>query len=136
LDWRLGIGFLRGLVEPSYRSGLDGEWNAFPELSDWHRLANDLAGEIVHLRPGQMSKSTAGPLSLPVVSWNRGGSLEQYIFVHPFWDLRLRAPESEPLRETVSDLGTRNVFFVDTFEAARRPVQALDTARKRPTDEA
>jgi Lhr-like helicase len=136
LDWRLGFGFLRGLLDPTYRSGLDGEWNAFPELLDWHRLANDLAGEIIHLRPGQMSKSTAGPLSLPVVSWNRAGSLEQYIFVHPFWDLRLRAPESEPLRRTVAQLGTQNVFFVDTFEAARRPVQALDTARKRPTDEA
>jgi hypothetical protein len=56
------------------------------------------------------------------------------VFVHPFWSLQFGAPESKALARTVSDLGAGNVFFVDTFEAARRPVLALDAAKARPAD--
>lgn len=134
LDWRLGLGFLRGLLDPSYRSGLDGRWGEFPEIADWPRLAGDLAAEIVRLRPGHMSVATAGPLSLPVVSWNRGGSTERYLFVHPFWSLRTGSQESRFLARTIAELGVGSVFFVDTFEAARRPVLALEAAKGRPAD--
>jgi hypothetical protein len=134
LDWRLGLGFLRGLLDPSYRSGLDGHWAEFPEIADWPRLASALAAEIVRLRPGQMSVATAGPLSLPVVSWSRGGATERYLFVHPFWSLRFAGPASKVLERTVTELGGEAVFFVDTFEAARRPVLALDAAKARPAD--
>jgi len=134
LDWRLGLGFLRGLLDPSYRSGLDGRWAKFPEIADWPRLASDLAAEIVRLRPGQMSVATAGPLSLPVVSLSRGGATERYLFVHPFWSLRFAGPASKVLERTVTELGTEAVFFVDTFEAARRPILALDAAKARPAD--
>ena len=115
-------------------SGLDGRWAEFPEIADWPGLASDLAAEIVRLRPGHMSVTTAGPLSLPVVSWDRGGSIERYVFVHPFWSLRAGQPESEFLRRTVAELGTGSVFFVDTFEAARRPVLALEASKGRPAD--
>jgi hypothetical protein len=134
LDWRLGLGFLRGLLDPSYRSGLDGHWAEFPEISDWPRLASDLAAEIVRLRPGHMSVSTVGPLSLPVVAWNRGGSIERYVFVHPFWSLPAGQQESELLKRTISELGAGSISFVDTFEAARRPVLALEAAKARPAD--
>ena len=134
LDWRLSVGFLRGLLDPSYRSGLDGKWENFPELRDWPRLARDLANELVRLRPGAMSVEVIGPLSLPVVSWTRLGTTERYVFVHPFWSLRSGQRGCELLDRTIAELGSGGVFFVDTFEAARRPVIALNAARERPAD--
>ena len=59
---------------------------------------------------------------------------ERYVFVHPFWSLRLGGPKSKVLERTVAELGTGNVFFVDTCEASRRPVLALDAAKGRPAD--
>ena len=34
--------------------------------------------------------------------------------------------------KTIAQLGPGSVFFVDTFEAARRPVLALEAAKGRP----
>ena len=38
------------------------------------------------------------------------------------------------LKRTIAELGPGSVFFVDTFEAARRPVLALEAAKGRPAD--
>ena len=134
LDWRLGLGFLRGLLDPSYAAGPDSRWITFPENADWLHLASDLANEIVRMRPGQMTLGSAAPLSLPVVSWNRGGSAERYLFVHPFWRLQIGQPGTDWLTRTLRTIGNAGTFFVDTFEAARRPVRALEEARERPSD--
>lgn len=131
LDWRLGLGFLRALVEPGYRAGLDGDWTSHPELRGWPSAAAALAEEIARLRPGRMQTSRAGRLDLPVVTWHRGGGIERYVLVHPFWSL-VGAAGKAP--EFADGLGPARVFFVDTFEAARRPIRALEAARDRPTD--
>ncbi|MGG5890715.1 DEAD/DEAH box helicase [Falsiroseomonas sp. HC035] len=131
LDWRLGLGFLHGLLDPRYRAGLDGRWNASAELRDWPHLAADLANDIARLRPGEMEVATTGSLALPLVTWRRNGIPERYLLVHPFWRLQDDSLGSE-LRSTVAGLGGGPVYLLDTFEAARRPVRALETARERP----
>lgn len=39
LHWRLGLSFLRCLLQPNYKVGLDGEFNLYPELQNWHDQA-------------------------------------------------------------------------------------------------
>ncbi|MDB5963477.1 MAG: Helicase [Massilia sp.] len=135
LDWRLGMGFLRGLVDPGYRAGLDGRWEASVELRDWPNLAANVVNEIARMRPGEMEISKAGPLSLPLVTWRRNGIPERYLLVHPFWRLAFDSLGGESLRNTVVGLGGGGpIYFLDAFEAARRPVKALETARERPED--
>lgn len=134
LDWRLGLGFLRAMLDPAYRSGADDRWDAFPELADWHSIARRAAEEIVSLRPGRMDWRAVGSQGLPMVSWTRGGRTQAFLIVHPFWRLDAEGSDAEPLRSAIADAGNPDIAFVDTFDAIRRPVRALDDARNRPLD--
>ena len=130
LDWRLGLGYLRALLDSSHSAGLDGRWKESSELDDWPQLAMDLASEISRMRPGQMKASAVGPLSLPLLTWNRNKDHERFLVVHPFWRLA-DGNISDVIQTTVSTLG-EPVYFLDAFEAARRPLRALDMAKERP----
>ncbi|WP_145144392.1 DEAD/DEAH box helicase [Roseomonas gilardii] len=132
LDWRLGLGFLRALVQPGYRAGLDGNWDAYPELSGWPAAAALAAEEMARLRPGQMEVVHHGGLKLPVVTWRRTSGLQRYVFVHPFWSLAPGSPGMSAALDAVAATTPGQTFFVDTFEAVRRPIRALETARERP----
>jgi hypothetical protein len=134
LDWRLGLGFLRAMVDPSWTSGLDGDWAASPSTSDWPSLAAQAADDIRRLDPENRRVESVGPLNLPAVLLTSGPALMAYVLVHPFWRLDDEARRSGPLADTRADLGDRDVCFLDTFEVARRPVKALENARNRPAD--
>ncbi len=137
LDWRLGMGFLRTLSDSGYRSGADGLWDSHPELTDWLGIARRAADEIISLRPGQMSVREVGILRLPLVEWARNGTISAFLIVHPFWRLDDIGRNAEPIRSAVTDAANTDISFVDTFDATRRPVKALDDARKtRPPDTA
>jgi Lhr-like helicase len=131
LDWRLGIGFLRGLLQPDWRAGLDGRWAAFPELADWPRLAAEAAEEVRRLDPDNRTVEQRGPLGLPVLLKPTGRGREAFILVHPFWRLDQSSRAAGPLAETVRSLDAEEVWFVDTFDVARRPVKAIEQARLR-----
>lgn len=131
LDWRLGVGFLRGLLDPTWRAGLDGNWNVFPELVDWPRLASEGAEEARRLDPNNRQVERYGPLELPVLIRKYGDSIEAFVIVHPFWSLEESSLGSGALAETIAAIAADNVYFVDTFEIARRPVRAIQNARDR-----
>jgi hypothetical protein len=129
LDWRLGLCFLRALIEPNYRVGLDNRFNEYPELKDWPSQARAAADSIQLLNPMHSSIVTAGDLQLPVVVDRGSSSHIAFIVVHPFWDLVHPAKE---LSEVISDLDpTLTVCFVDTFEASRRLMNAIQSAKQR-----
>ena len=132
LDWRLGLGFLRALLEPDVRAGLDGRWTGQPELVDWPKLASNAAEEVRRLDPDNRRVERVGPLGLPAVFSHR--SDDAYLLVHPFWRLDAAALATGPLRETLAAMPGGNVYFLDTFDVARRPVRAMDHARMRSSD--
>ncbi len=132
LDWRLGLGFLRGMLDSDWRAGLDGNWAGYRELSDWLRLANEAAEELRRLDPNRRTIEKHGPLELPVVFRPVGGAREANVIVHPFWSLDDSSLATGPLMETVASIPADRIFFVDTFEITRRPVRALEHARSRP----
>ncbi len=125
LDWRLGLGFLRIMVDAGHRAGLDGLWDT-PELADWPTLAADAAEDLRRLDSGRRRVEPFGPLGLPVVMV---GDREAFVIVHPFWRCEGDALRSGPIAATVAELQGRRAMFVDTFNAARRPVRALELAR-------
>ncbi len=131
LDWRLGIGFLRGMLEPDWKAGLDGGWTASPELADWQKLAAEAAEEVRRLDPDNRTVEHHGTLNLPVLLKPNGRGREAFVLVHPFWRLDERSVSSGPLADTVRSVEADDVWFVDTFDVARRPVKAIERARLR-----
>lgn len=132
LDWRLGLGFLRSMLDPC-RFGLDGNWKAYRELEDWPRLAHLIAEEIVRINPAEREEVSLGSHRLTGIRKQN----EYYIIVHPFWRLNRTTLAAEPFRSAIAatNISADRVFYVDAFDAARRPVNALDIARTRPFDE-
>jgi hypothetical protein len=131
LDWRLGIGFLRALIDANWRGGLDGHFLPWPELADWPSLADKAAQEVRRLDPDRRRVEPHGPLSLPVVLRPHAGGTEGFVVVHPFWRLDEASLASGPLADTVRTVPADTVWFLDSFDVARRPVKALQNARNR-----
>ena len=130
LDWRLGLGFLRAMLEPTYRAGLDGNFKHYPEMADWHHQAEAAADNIRRLNPDHCTVHSVGALRLPVViDCSNPQAREAFVIVHPFWALDVPAPE---LAEAVSELDVSlSLYFIDTFEASRRLMHAIQFARGR-----
>jgi Lhr-like helicase len=125
LDWRLGLSFMRCLLEPEHRVGLDGNFQDNRELSDWPELAESAAQSIQKLNPNTREVIHVGALNLPVVT----DVSEAYMVVHPFWDV-LGSP-SEVINESLVELRGQfdKIYCIDTFEASRRLMNTLDKLR-------
>ncbi|WP_374659909.1 DEAD/DEAH box helicase [Phenylobacterium sp.] len=134
LDWRLGLGFLRAMTDRAWRAGLDGRWDADRATTDWRRLAGLAAEDLRRLDPDNRRVETLGPLGLPTVFVPRNGRDEAFVVVHPFWRLDEAGRTGGVLGETAREAGVDDVFWLDTFEVARRPVRALGNARARPPE--
>jgi hypothetical protein len=131
LDWRLGLGFLRSMMDVGYQSGLDGNWAMFPEIADWPRVARIIRDELVRMKQVNREPVDLGDGQLPGLRVRRAGSIEHYVVIHPFWRTDATARTQEPLSSAIEAAGGR-LFFIDAFDASRRPVRALDIARMRP----
>lgn len=111
LDWRLGISYLKSLVNLNYQCGLDGDFSS-PELLEWPLLARQVCDNFADTF-NYSAETWAG---LPGIS--RGD--RRIIIVHPLWDTEnpIRAVE----RAMVEARGSfENTFFLDTFDLLRRP---------------
>ncbi|MGY3442753.1 DEAD/DEAH box helicase [Bradyrhizobium sp. USDA 4473] len=132
LDWRLGLSFLRSMIDANFACGLDGDWSRYRELDDWPRLAEVAANELVRLQPTSREFVRLGRIGLPGLRERARGQVENYVVVHPFWKINAVTLSAEPIRSIVED--NPRTYFVDGFDALRRPIHALDAARGRPFD--
>lgn len=131
LDWRPGLSYLRAMLDADWSAGLDGDFGSARELADWSlRLATNAAEELRRLNPVSRSVVSVGPLHIPAVVEEPTHGKEAFVVVHPFWRLD-DGGIADPLAATREALSGRDVRFVDTFDAARRPVRTLDIARRR-----
>ena len=130
LDWRLGLGFLRALMKPSYASGLDGRWTDV-ELLDWQTLATSVRDELCRLNEKGRTPVTLGSMALPGIREISDLGTRFYLIVHPFWRVDDAVMSREPFRSARRDAGSSAFFFVDMFDASRRPVSALEVSRNR-----
>lgn len=112
LDWRLGISYLKVMVNPNYCCGLDGNFTS-PELQEWPQLAEQVCDCFAHIFNYER-ETWAG---LPGIA--RGD--RRIIVVHPLWDTE-RSP-GRIVERAIVDAGGRieDTFFLDTFDLLRRP---------------
>lgn len=118
LDWRLGLSYLRAMVDPYYECGFDGDYSFF-ELSDWPEAAKDLALQTKTFIPGNTVSFVKGRPDIPIFSLDDGRS-RWGVVVHPLWN------RERLLKWTGLD---RNYVPVDSFELSRRPLHVLERAR-------
>lgn len=130
LDWRLGLGLLRAFLDPGYRSGLNGVWDRHIELMDWPRLARTVRDELCRLNAVGRERVELGDRKLPGI---REGD-KFYLMVHPFWRVDAAMRGAEPFKSVLAQVGGGQLFYVDVFDASRKPVSALETARNREVD--
>lgn len=134
LDWRLGLAWLRAMMQPGYNAGLDGRWHDWPELADWPTLASQIRDEIVSISPDRRRPVTLGDQKVPGIEFIGKGKRKVYALVHPFWRTDEEARSGYLLSGILRDTGRDELFFIDTFDAALRPVHALAHAERRRLD--
>jgi hypothetical protein len=121
LDWRLGLAFLRTLLEPTFRCGLDGRFADAPELRDWPALARGYAEQMAQRFSRSGEVTTIGVL--PAFRFDRARE-NWAVVVHPLWDRN--DPADGLLAEAIAAFGGRDLQPVDTFDLARRPVRVRE----------
>lgn len=134
LDWRLAISYLRAMIDPHYACGLDGNFEAYPELRGWLEKAHSLAQAVVSMRPRTLRYERVGSGGrLPCVEERivDGRVERRYAVVHPLWRL-----DQTSVRELGIEPSGNPLCFVDTFDLERRPLNALRFAATRPEDNA
>ncbi|WP_448208761.1 hypothetical protein [Azospirillum sp. sgz302134] len=124
LDWRLGLAYLRAMVMPGYTCGLATDDMRFPEITGWREHAVVLAETAARMRPGILTADIHAASGLPcLIERGKDRPDATIIVIHPLW-----------LREGNAGLalaGGEQVRFIDTFELERRPLRALEDARRR-----
>jgi hypothetical protein len=118
LDWRLGLAYLRSMIDPSYSAGLSGDFDEHFELRDWVELANHFAEASSTYIPNNKVGTIGERLRLPAFSLDEQGR-KWAVVVHPLWN-----------RSTLVEILGAEHVMIDTFELARRPLQAIDRARR------
>lgn len=119
LDWRLGLSYIRALLDPVYSAGADGMFSA-PELSDWQSHALDA---VVRVARGTQDLEVVRTNQLPILRrHSRSGDLTMAI-VHPFW--RLDGPTIPPIVQRARAKYGKKLKWIDSFELVRRPFAAI-----------
>jgi hypothetical protein len=134
LDWRLALSYLRGMIDPRYACGLDGDFDTHPELRGWLAKAHGLAQAVASMRPRTLTYGRAGTGGrLPCLEERSvDGRLERrYVVVHPLWRLDAASVQEFGVASDGNPLS-----FVDTFDLERRPLNAVKFAATRPEDDA
>ncbi|UMR31988.1 hypothetical protein MJ904_07375 [Massilia sp. MB5] len=131
LDWRLGISYLRAMVQDQYSAGIEANDRHLPEVVGWHEYAHNLAASVVAMRPGTLTYSPLAHSGLPcIIERSLDGKESSFtIVVHPLW-----RQDNEVMQEILGADWTKDLGFVDTFNLERRPLRTLADTRRQRTD--
>lgn len=117
LDWRLGLAFVRAMINPDYAAGADGDFSA-PELLDWRAMCDDALARVAR---GSADLEVLADGPLPALRLRRPGGGRVIAVHHPLW--RVEGTIS-PLIERMHDLHP-GVRLLDSFELSRRPLREI-----------
>lgn len=117
LDWRLGLAYLRAMLDPTYSAGLDSKDRAYPETENWHARSFALAQSVENMRPGSLLAEINPPTGLPSLREKKAGGLT-YLIINPLWRTDGKYGAELSCGEKVK--------FIDTFNLERRPLRALE----------
>lgn len=129
LDWRLAVAYLRAMITPGFRCGLDNSFAEYPELAGWRERSHELAASVAAMRPGTLKVEIVGPMRLACIVEGAGPAAFRMNVVHPLW-----RTDDEAARRLLGHRPSTADRFVDTFDLERRPLRALEIARIRETN--
>ena len=123
LDWRLGLAYLRAMIIPGYTCGLSAGDFEFPEMRGWREHSVALADTAARMRPGALAAGVHAASGLACLfEQGRTGPDATIVVIHPLWRRDGDAG--------IALAGGEEVRFIDTFELERRPLRALEDARR------
>ena len=116
LDWRLAISLLRIFHDKSHCCGLDGNFEAYPEIQDWMLTAKREANRVCQAfgPDGSWSPQKFGTLSGFLINGGKPG-----IIIHPLWHRRSSSGILADAIAEAEDYGA-SVILADTFNLTRR----------------
>jgi hypothetical protein len=133
LDWRLGLSYLRMMLDPDFACGLDGDFSQ-RGLEQWPDMARRLAKEMALRFRGDTETFAGG--TVPAFRFNLGRDTSRpwVLVAHPLWDWddsdwAVPGTILAQAAEEASRDGT--VYCWDTFNLARRQVQVREWIRSR-----
>jgi ATP-dependent helicase YprA (DUF1998 family) len=128
LDWRLGISYLRAMVQDDYSSGIDAKDRFLPEIAGWYEYAHTLAESVAAMRPGTLNYISLTDSELPCIIERSlaGDELSRTIVVHPLWQ-----KDDAVMSVILGTDWTDGLTFIDTFNLERRPLRTLSEIRNR-----
>jgi hypothetical protein len=128
LDWRLGLSYLRAMVEDGYSCGLDERDRQLPEISGWHEYANSLAESVAAMRSGRLSYAPLKHSGLPCIIERtpEGEELSRTVVIHPLW-----RKDDKVMSMVLGPDWSERLTFVDTFNLERRPLRILADMRSK-----
>ena len=131
LDWRLGLCFLRCLIDSDFDCGLETASNFNePYLIDWRPTALRLAEEMVTRFAGDVANDVRRDGPLPAFRI-QSDSNDWVIVCHPLWDQTTTSRGLIGEAHTdLQSLGAR-IEPTDTFELARRQVKVYQELREK-----
>lgn len=117
LDWRLGLAFLRHLVDAKWSCGLDGKFEG-PALADWPALAERYAHAMIDFgERGEALTTSAGLVAFRLDRTKPHWAL----VVHPLWDAEALPGVVGAAHDELDGPGAR-IHPVDTFALARQQI--------------
>lgn len=116
LDWRLGLAYLRALLDPSYTVGGNGDFQK-PELEDWEVMSVDALERIAR---GTSELTVIQGAPLPAVEWRKSGRSIVVAVKHPLW---CQDGDDAPdlVKAMRAAIPGKEVRWLDSFELSRRP---------------
>lgn len=132
LDWRLGLTYIRAMLDPGFSCGLDGEF-VHLGLERWQRTAGRLAEEMAR-RFGGETRTFADGMVRAFRLDSRGGVVPRWVLIaHPLWDWdgSEKPPPDTILARAEEEASLDGpVDCWDTFNLMRRPVQVREWIRE------
>jgi len=131
LDWRLGLSYIRAMLDPRFACGLDGDFG-YPGLEGWRETATQLAADMKRRFGGEIRTFADG--MVPAFRLESGdGAISRWVLVaHPLWDWDYSeelAPDTVLARAEEEASQDGPVDCWDTFNLLRRPVQVREWIR-------
>lgn len=116
LDWRLGLAYIRTLLNPDHGVGGDGDFRT-PELEDWETTS---VGALERIARGTPEFSVLRGTPVPALEWRKAGRSIVVAVRHPLW-----CQEGDDVPPLVKTMRTaimgKELRWLDSFELSRRP---------------
>lgn len=137
LDWRLGLTYLRALLDPTFSCGLDGDFGS-PGLQGHREDAERLAEEMAEGFGGETMLFAGGKVPAFRIKKSSGGLTPWVLVAHPLWnwdpnaELAAGTILAQADEEAAAESGSATLCW-DTFNLERRQVQVREWIRQQAT---